>query len=176
MADLDVELCDAMAEGGEALFRLYSRRILKSVACSLVTVLAPDAAGERLIRVHTNRPDQFPLGPGDVIVDNPWFRRVFGEAAPIVANTDAEIRAWIPDFTNAAELGYASLLNQPVVVGGAVVAVANMMGGKGHFDASRLASARAATPLVALAIAATAGGFRSFKFPKEASLASANKR
>jgi hypothetical protein len=156
MSDNDLETAEALCAGQSDLFALLAARLRASVGYDLLTVLAPDQGGKRLIRHYSSRPDQFPLGEGDHVADNHWFRHIFQDKKPVVANDDAAIRAWLPEFTNAKALGYESLLNFPVVMAGDVVGLINIMAGRNHFDPRGIEEVRKLAPLAALALAARA--------------------
>jgi hypothetical protein len=143
---------EALRQGAAALFALLAERLRASVGHDLLTVLAVGEDRTHFVRPYTNRPDQFPLGAADKVADSPWLRRLFGEKAPIVANDIPAILHWIPEFTDAATMGYGALVNVPIVVAGDVVGLINLMGPAGHFDARRVAAIDEQTPLAALAL------------------------
>lgn len=146
----------ALRAGPVALFDLLAGRLAETVGYQLLTLLATDNDGSRLIRPYSSRPDQFPCGAADVVEDSRWFRRLFVEQEPVIANDAASIRAWLPGFVNAEALGYDSLLNLPIVVTGKVIGLINIMGAKDHFDDRRVEAVRDETPLAALALLAFA--------------------
>jgi hypothetical protein len=166
MQERDLETEAALRSGHERLFALLAVRLAASVGYGLLTVLAPDKSGKRLIRYYSNRPDQFPLGEGDDVEDNLWFRHIFQGRQPVVANDDEEIRAWLPGFTNAKALGYESLLNFPIVMAGDVVGLINVMAGKNHFDELRLDAVLEQTPLATLALAARSRDLPTIHMPR----------
>jgi hypothetical protein len=142
----------ALEVGSEALFGLLSMRLRHSVGYDLLTLLAPNDSGVRLIRHYSSKPDQFPPGEADIVEGTRWFRELFVEKRPVVANDETSIRQWLPDFNAAAALGYCSLINLPIVVSGSVVGLINMMGNRRHFDKRRIEAARNETPLAALVL------------------------
>lgn len=146
--DISVEL----NQGPSALLALLSERLKAAPDYLLCTVLAPNERGDRLDRLFSTNLDQYPLGPADVVKDDIWFRRLFVEKLPIVANSLDEIAAWLPDYRIFIEQGYASLLNMPIVFAGETIGLINMMGDEGHFDAAALQAIRNDLPLAALAI------------------------
>ncbi len=144
----------ALNAGPGALFEILCARLHESVGHELLTLLAPDERGIRLVRPYSSKPDQFPPGEADLVEGTRWFRELFVEKRPVVANDRHAIREWLPDYNDAAAAGYASLLNLPIVLGGEVVGLINMMAGRRHFDERRVEATRLQTPLAALVLLA----------------------
>jgi hypothetical protein len=157
----------ALNAGSEALFELLSARLRQSVGYELLTLLAPNDSGIRLIRPYSSKPDQFPPGEADLVEGTRWFRELFVEKRPVVANDEASIRQWLPDFNDAAALGYCSLINLPIIVGGSVVGLINMMGNRRHFDKRRIEATRSETPLAALVLLTRLTKFPTLSIPDE---------
>jgi hypothetical protein len=155
----------ALRVGPQALFGLLAERLGESVGYELLTLLTADEGGSRLMRPYSSRPDQFPCGAADPIEDSRWFRRLFIDQEPVIANDAASIRDWLPAFATAGTLGYGSLLNLPIVVTGKVVGLINVMGGSNHFDDRRVEATRDETPLAALALLALAASVPTISFP-----------
>jgi hypothetical protein len=148
----DDDFSPALAKGPDAILALIAERLKAGPGCDLFTVLVPHASGTRLDRLYSTNHRQYPLGAADEVKDDPWFRRLFDEKQPIVANTMEEIGTWIPDYSIFIEQNYFSLLNLPVIFAGETIGLINIMGGPHHFDATVLAQIRNAVPIVALAI------------------------
>lgn len=155
----------ALRAGPQALFGLLAERLGESVGYELLTLLIADEDGSRLVRPYSSRPDQFPCGAADPVEDTRWFRRLFVEQKPVIANDAASIRDWLPAFADAETLGYGSLLNLPIVVTGKVVGLINIMGGSNHFDDRRVEAVRDEMPLAALALLARAASMPTISFP-----------
>jgi GAF domain-containing protein len=145
----------AMADGARALLDQIAERLKRAPGYDLFTVLAPAPGGERLDRLFSTNHAQYPLGPADEVENNLWFRRLFAERQPIVANTIDEISAWLPDYEVFIEQNYQSLLNLPVVYAGRTIGLVNMMGAEHHFDAASLERIHGELPFAALAILGT---------------------
>jgi hypothetical protein len=150
MDSVTADLATTPERGSEALYSLLAERLTRDPSFDLLTVLAPHAAGDRLVRLFTSNAGQFPLGDADPVEDNRWFRQLFVERRPVIANDGEEIRAWLPAFN--LPMGYGSLANIPVFVLGEAVGVVNLMASSGHFSTDRVAAVLAQTPLAALAI------------------------
>ena len=146
------DLTSALAAGPNALLALLERRLSRKPGYDLFTVLAPHRDGTFLERLYSTNLAQYPLGPADEVKDDIWFRRLFSERAPIIANTIAEISTWLPDYEIFIEQNYGSLMNLPVVYAGETVGLINMMGPADHFDAAAVDAIRQESPLAALAL------------------------
>jgi hypothetical protein len=150
------DVTSAMAGGSEALYALLAARLRQRPGFDLLTVLAPNRGGDRLVRLFSTNTGQYPLGDADPVQDDRWFRHLFVKKEPVIANDAEAIRDWLPDYSEFAAMGYGSLANLPVVVSGEAVGLMNLMAAPGHFSAANLAAFSAELPLVALAILAHA--------------------
>ena len=101
--------------------------------------------------------DGFPLTEADEVEDSPWFRTLFVELRPIIANDPETILEWLPDWQSLIDMGYGSLVNLPLVIGGNAVGLLNVMASEGHFSANRLEALKAEGPLATLAVMAAQG-------------------
>lgn len=151
-----VDFTPALADGPMAILERLAERLKAEPGYDLFTVLAPHSSGTRLDRLFSTNHQQYPLGPADEVKDDLWFRRLFDEKLPIVANTMEEIGAWIPDYAIFIEQNYFSLLNLPVVFAGQTIGLINVMGGANHFDDAALAEIQNTIPVAALAILGSA--------------------
>lgn len=143
---------EAVRLGADALFEMLARRLGENAGFGLLTVLVPDEEGTRLLRIYSSDEQNYPLGAADTVEDDRWFRQLFGRCEPVVANDEAAIAEWLPDYTDYVAQGYGSLANLPVVLGGKAIGILNLMAGRGHFTESRVAALGLELPLAALAI------------------------
>ncbi|WP_159587222.1 GAF domain-containing protein [Chelativorans xinjiangense] len=146
------EIAHALGKGETALFTVFAKRITAHLGESLITVLAPDRRRGCLVRIYSNDTAQYPLGDADTIESNRWFRRLFAERMPVVANNESEIARWLPDFVAFKGAGLSSLANIPVVVAGQVIGIANLMSGPEVFTQERIGLLEGETPTAALGI------------------------
>lgn len=159
------DLAATLKNGPEALFELLAQRLKRQPGFDLFTVLAPNDAGDRLVRLYSSNHGQYPLGDADVVQDDMWFRQLFSTKQPVVANDADEIRQWLPDFVEFVDMGYGSLLNLPIVIAGEAIGVVNMMAAEGHFSTEALEAISDETPLAALAVLARDAGMRRLALP-----------
>jgi len=147
-------LADALPRGSVAIFDVLAERIRADVGYRLMTILVPSGDAPFLVRVFSTNLDQYPLGKADPVDDSIWFRRLFSQGEPIIANDAAAIEAWLPGFDAYLAQGYGSLANVPIVISGTTIGLLNLMDETGHFTAERVSLLREELPLAALAILA----------------------
>jgi hypothetical protein len=145
---------ETLSIGSDALYDLLARRLKRRPGYKLLTVLAPNDAGNRLVRLFSSDHDQYPLGDADAVSDNKWFQRLFVEREPVVANDALAILDWLPGFFDPETSDYGSLINFPVVIAGESVGLINLTAPVGHFSDDSVAAVRDEIPLAALAILA----------------------
>lgn len=148
------DLTAAVARGPDSIYALLADRLRQRPGFELLTVLAPNRAGDRLVRLFSTNTAQYPLGDADPVQDDRWFRHLFIRKEPVIANDAEAIRGWLPDYSEFAAMGYGSLANLPVVVAGEAIGVMNLMAGPGHFSAVNVAAISAELPLAAIALCA----------------------
>lgn len=142
----------ALEQGANALFDLLSTHIEDQVQPLLFTVLAPNVDGRRLQRLFSSDQQSFPLSAADTVEDSRWFRRLFVDMQPIIANDPETILSWLPDWQSLIDMGYGSLVNMPLITAGKAIGLINVMAAPGHFDQERLEALKAECPLAVLAV------------------------
>lgn len=148
------DLTAAMGRGPESIYALLAGRLRQKPGFDLLTVLAPNQVGDRLVRLFSTNMAQYPLGDADPVQDDRWFRHLFVRKEAVIANDAEAIRDWLPDYSEFAAMGYGSLANLPVVVAGEALGLMNLMAGPGHFSAANVAAISAELPLAAIALCA----------------------
>jgi len=154
-----------LRSGPEALYELLAQRLKQRPGFDLLTVLAPNDAGDRLVRLYSSNTGQYPLGDADIVKDDKWFRQLFSRMKPVVANDAEEIRHWLPDFFEFVAMGYGSLLNLPIVISGEAIGIMNLMAPEGHFSIENVKAINDEMPLAALAVLARDARLRRLEFP-----------
>ncbi len=144
----------ALEQGANALFDLLAAHIDDRIQPLLFTVLAPGPDGRRLHPLYSSDPENFPLSGADRVEDNRWFRRLFVDMEPIVANDPETILSWLPDWQSLIDMGYGSLVNMPLIIGGEAIGLINVMAAPGHFHTDRVEALKTEAPLAALAVMA----------------------
>lgn len=108
----------------------------------LCTLLLWDANTERLVRVASSRPAEYPVG-GSKHFDRPWpawLEACVVQQTGYAEDGPAAVRSAFFDHTLIASLGCAGYCTVPVLVGGAVRGVLNALGPLGWATKERLGS------------------------------------
>ena len=71
-----------------------------------------------------------------------------------MANTVEQFAALFPDHAQIRALGCESVINVPLIVGGAVLGTVNILDAAGHFTPERVAAALALVPFYTAALTA----------------------
>jgi hypothetical protein len=79
-------MAEALRDGPAALYQLLALRLKRWPGYDLLTVLAPNEAGDRLVRLYSSDLGLYPLGEADLVKDDKWFRRLFLDLQPVIAN------------------------------------------------------------------------------------------
>jgi GAF domain-containing protein len=153
---MPAEMSKALGGGSDALFDVITRRAGSLLGDALFTVLVPNDRGTRLVRIYSSNKTDYPLGEADKVDDTAWFRQLFISKQPVVANNGAEIAGWLPDFADQSPMHYESLANLPIIAGGQVLGIMNLMSTRDRFTEETMHFLRAETPMVALAILVSA--------------------
>ena len=109
---------------------------------ALCTLLRWDAQTERLVRVASSSPVEYPVG-GSKRFDRPWpewLEACVVQQTGYVADGAAAVRAAFFDHELIASLGCAGYCTVPVLVGGTVHGVLNALGPLGWATQERLRS------------------------------------
>ena len=120
------------------------------VGVRLFTVLAWDEDRCALHRVHSSHPVEYPVGGEKVFSrEAPWIRCVVVEQQPYVGRDRDAVAAVFPDHELIASLGCGAVVNVPVVDGGRILGVLNLLDAAGAYDEGSVA---AALPVAELAV------------------------
>lgn len=136
----------------QALLRRLGERVEDQIENGLLTILVPDNDRNCLVRIYSSDEDSYPLGDADIITQTPWFSRLLDSKEPVIANDEAAIAHWLPDFVGFREAGYGALVNLPVLVAGEVVGIVNVMARAGELTGACVARLQRELPTAALAI------------------------
>lgn len=98
-----------------------------TIGHKLFTCLLHHPAARESERRYTNQPAAYPVGGRKPVPDSAWARRLFVEREPYIGYTADDIREVFFDHVLIASLGYASVLNVPVVHDGRTLGVLNLL-------------------------------------------------
>lgn len=138
--DFTRALATGLGEQPAASFGALLRLAVDLVGVKVFTVQTHDHATGIADRLYSTVPEIYPVGglkPADETI---WSRLVIEEQKTFVANNLAEIAAVFPDHGQIFELGCASIINVPVVIGGKVWGTINCLHEQGHWTPARVAA------------------------------------
>ena len=111
-----------------------------SVGARLFTVLHWDPDSRTLTRLHSDHPQEYPVGgTKSVEVAGDWLRTCIDHGRPWWGRDPAAVAEVFADHELIASLGCGSILNAPVRHGGFVVGILNALGREGAYDDGSLA-------------------------------------
>jgi hypothetical protein len=130
-------LADLIRRGApaDALFAALERVLAETFGHRLFTVLVFDAQRDRLIRIHSSRPDINPVGGAKAVTPSVWTQHVLKDARLFVGSNRDDIKAVFSDYQLLWSIGCESVLNIPVRQDGIVVGTLNLLDRAGQYDA-----------------------------------------
>ena len=133
----------AEAEAAPDLYPALEAAMARTLGHRLFTLMVIDPAAGEAARVHSSRPDAYPVAGRKPLGDlTEWGEVVIGRGEPFVGYDAAVIARVFPDHETIAALGCASVLNVPVRSGGVVLGTMNLLHEAHHYrpeDAARAA-------------------------------------
>jgi GAF domain-containing protein len=126
----------------------------REVGARLFTVMVVDAGGGLSRRIHSSHPEAYPVSGSKPLSLGLWSRTVIEERRVFVANTIEAIAEVFPDHQLIRSLGCESVANLPVVFADEVIGVVNLLDGRGHYTADRVARIESLSPFAGLALLA----------------------
>ncbi|NGP16460.1 GAF domain-containing protein [Devosia chinhatensis] len=128
----------AEAKGAEAAYLALEELVRATVGAKLFTVMTVDMKHDLSRRAYTSDPVNYPTSGTKPINYGPWFDTVHTQKAYFIANTIEDIAKVLFDHELINELGCQSIVNMPVIVGGTLIAVVNILDVAGHFTPERV--------------------------------------
>lgn len=113
------------------------------VGVKLFTVMAHDGKKGVASRIYSNMPDAYPVSGTKPANETDWSRQVIREKRTFVANDIEGIAAVFSDHELIRSLGCESVINVPIVVGGAVLGTINCLHEAGYYTPERVEAAEA---------------------------------
>ncbi len=131
---VDLDGAETEEEAFAALYQLSNAL----VPVRLWTVMTLDLKAGLARRAFSNQPDAYPTSGTKPIIENNWFKTVYGERAIFVGNTLAEIAKVFADHERIGGLGCASVMNLPVFQNADLLATVNLLDVEGYFTPQRV--------------------------------------
>jgi hypothetical protein len=130
-----LESCIAALRSGptDRLFKAIDEATSQTVGHRLFTLLYVAPNGQRVKRVYTNMPKEYPVGGYKEVKDTPWHRRVVEEKRAWVGYNAKDIEWAFFDHALIKSLGCESAMNVPVVYGGRLLGTMNLLDVAGHY-------------------------------------------
>jgi len=117
----------------------------------LFTMMVLDRDGNRVRRVYSNRPADYPVGGFKTHRETPWGRLVLAGGTPYIGRNADDIRWAYPDHERLASMGCTASLNLPVRHDGQVIGTINLLDATDHYVDDH---ARQMAPFAALVVPA----------------------
>lgn len=129
-------LARAVREGKDAaqMFGVLDRALAVTIGHRLFTIMRYHAGSAESERLYSTNPAAYPVGGRKVLPASQWADRVLRRREPFLGRDAADIRAVFPDHALIASLGLQSVLNVPVLRGGAVLGTLNLLHQEGWYD------------------------------------------
>ena len=114
-----------------------------AVGARLFTVTTVDLDRAEARRLYSSDPANYPVSGAKPILVDPWYEQVVVRHETFVQNRLADIASHFPDHALIGRLGCGSVINLPVLAGGAVVATVNCLDVEHRYTPERVAAAEA---------------------------------
>jgi GAF domain-containing protein len=145
-----VALGQAQAAPGQpgALFDAIEAVCARAVGHRLFTLLAWQPDSGEVARIHSSRPDAYPLRGRKPMGPTEWGAQVLHRGEPWLGRTAADIVWAFPDHALIAGLGCASCMSVPVLWDGRVLGVIAVLDAAQAYDADDLRGLVRLAPLL----------------------------
>ena len=120
----------------ETLFKAIDQALKETVGHKLFTLLYVAPGGERVKRLYSNMPKEYPVGGYKPVTESDWHKRVIGERSAWVGYNYEDVKWAFFDHELIRSLGCESAINQPVVYAGRVLGTMNLLDAAGHYTES----------------------------------------
>jgi GAF domain-containing protein len=98
-----------------AVFACIEAMAAATIASKMITIMRYDCAQSTLQRVHSNRPDDYPVGGSKVKGQTPWKRQLLDEGRVVLSNDLAALETHFEDSAALRALGVEAILNIPIM-------------------------------------------------------------
>lgn len=116
-----------------AVLEAAGRALAEAVGHRLYTVTCLLAGGREVERIHSTRPDVYPVGGRKPVLPNAYTERVRREMKPFLATSPAGFAPLFPDHETITGMGLGCVMNLPLVFGGEVLATVNLLDREGAY-------------------------------------------
>ena len=135
---LDVQQSWAKPGQPRELLEAVGRAFSATVGFKLYTVTQILKDGKEVERIYSTNEDVYPVGGRKPVLPNAYSERVRNQMQPFLGRTVEDFRSYFPDHETIAGLGLGSVMNLPIVYGGAVLGTANLLDAPLAYDTQHL--------------------------------------
>ncbi len=123
-----------MKNFSESTMTTLAQTIQSRIGFGLFTVLGIDPEHTTLTRWYTSAPRNYRLGESWPLRNSGWQRRIFEQAGLVFCRNVDALRGMFADAADIEALGLGSAISVPVICGGKVVAVVNILDAAGRYE------------------------------------------
>jgi hypothetical protein len=138
----------------QATFAAAGEAFRDHIGFGLYTITHILPGGAEVERLHSTRPDIYPVGGRKPVVQNAYRAQVFGEHKPFLGRTVEDFRAFFADHETISAMGLGAVINLPLVYDGVGLGTVNLLDRAGAYDTHHLAPAVAISRMVLPALLA----------------------
>lgn len=135
---LDIQSTWAAPDQPRSLLEAVGNAFAKTSGFKLYTVTQILQGGREVERIHSTNQDVYPVGGRKPVLPNAYSERVRNQMQPFLGRTVADFAPYFPDHETIAGLGLGSVMNLPIVYGGAVLGTANLLDSEYAYDSHHL--------------------------------------
>jgi hypothetical protein len=128
----------AAADQPRSLLEAVGKAFAATVGFKLYTVTQILKGGREVERIHSTNQDVYPVGGRKPVLPNAYNERVRTQMQPFLGRTVEDFKSYFPDHETIAGLGLGSVMNLPIVYGGAVLGTANLLDAPFVYDTQHL--------------------------------------
>ena len=138
---LDFKNATERAADAQAVHRALEALTAEHIGVKLFTLMTFDRETGLASRCYSNMPQAYPCSSTKTVDSDRWSDQVLDGQQNFVANDIGSIAEVFNDHALIRSLGCESVLNLPVVVGGAVLGTINLLHEAGFYTPDKVAAA-----------------------------------
>jgi GAF domain-containing protein len=132
----------ASAPEPDAVFRAVEALAQRTIGHRLFTVMRLHAASAEVERLHSSRPEAYPVSGRKPKQGTPWGERVLDRGEIFVAHNPAEVREAFADYELIFSLRIGAIMNVPIRFRGRSLGTLNLCHEAGWFEDADAAPGR----------------------------------
>lgn len=140
LAEFDTAI--AAATTPDSAYKALQDLATTLIGANIFTIMTVDMVKEVSRREYTSHPVDYPVSGTKPLHYDRWFDTVHKARETFVANTIEDIATVFSDHKLIAQLGCASVVNIPVVIGGTLLGTVNCLEAENHYTPERVERSR----------------------------------